>query len=130
MLLYRSSCTHNRPRFTVRLLWSKWCMCFSSRKSKSPHSQNVPVTEKQYIFITGIIMLKKSYSSSHSVSQQKKEDVTYASIVHSTEKRSRSLRAPSDADCEYSVVQAPAAPHRSSAASSSNDCEEDYVLMG
>lgn len=91
-------------------------------------AKNGPVTERQSISITGIIMLKKSYSSSHSVSQQKEEDVTYASVVHSTEKRLRRPREPNDDDCEYSTVQVPV--HRSSAASSTNDCEEDYVLMG
>lgn len=100
-------------------------MCFSSRKSKP--ALRLRVTEKQYMFITGIIMLKKSYSLSHSLSQQKMEDVTYASIVHSADKRSRSLRATGDNDCEYSEVQVPAATNRGSIASSSN--EEDYVLM-
>lgn len=65
-----------------------------------------------------------------SVSQQKGEDVTYASVDLSTDKGFRRPRAPSDSDCEYSTVQLPAAPPRDSAASSANDCEDDYELMG
>ncbi|XP_056898647.1 uncharacterized protein si:ch211-214p13.7 isoform X6 [Takifugu flavidus] len=61
---------------------------------------------------------------------QKEEDVTYASVDHSTDKGSRRPRAPSDSDCEYSTVQVPAALPHASAASAANDGEDDYELMG
>lgn len=108
----------------------KMLFVFQQQEFSSTQPKYVPVAEKQYIFITGIIVLKKSHSWSHSVSPQTEEDVTYASVVHSTEKRSRRPQKPSDDGCEYAMVQVPAAPRRGSAASSTNDCEEDYVLMG
>ncbi|TWW80966.1 uncharacterized protein si:ch211-214p13.7 isoform X3 [Takifugu flavidus] len=69
-------------------------------------------------------------TNNQSVDQQKEEDVTYASVDHSTDKGSRRPRAPSDSDCEYSTVQVPAALPHASAASAANDGEDDYELMG
>lgn len=81
------------------------------------------------VLYSGVLTMKKPDASSHSVSQQK-EDLTYAAIDHSKCKGGTRPRAPSDGDCEYTMVQVSAAPHRGSSASSANDCEDDYVFMG
>ncbi|XP_062259178.1 uncharacterized protein si:ch211-214p13.7 [Platichthys flesus] len=59
------------------------------------------------------------------------EDVTYASIDHSTAKGPRTSRAVSD-DCEYATVQVPARlqPEPECGSSSKEECGDDYVLMG
>ncbi|XP_034431216.1 uncharacterized protein si:ch211-214p13.7 [Hippoglossus hippoglossus] len=60
------------------------------------------------------------------------EDVTYASIDHSTAKGPRTSRAVSDNDCDYATVQVPAAlqPQPECGSSSKDECADDYVLMG
>ncbi|KAM6978342.1 uncharacterized protein LKV04_013736 [Tautogolabrus adspersus] len=60
------------------------------------------------------------------------EDVTYASIDHSTAKSSRQTRASTVDDCDYATVYMPAAlqPQHESEGSIKGDCEDDYVLMG
>ncbi|XP_069389845.1 uncharacterized protein [Paralichthys olivaceus] len=58
------------------------------------------------------------------------EDVTYASIDHSTAKGSRTTRAVSDDDCDYATVQVPAAPEPESESESEPSLRDDYVLMG
>ncbi|GAA6236204.1 uncharacterized protein si:ch211-214p13.7 [Lates japonicus] len=60
------------------------------------------------------------------------EDVTYASIDHSTAKGSRTARAQTDDDCDYATVNVPAAlqPEPDSECSSKDECADDYVLMG
>ncbi|XP_040912923.1 uncharacterized protein si:ch211-214p13.7 [Toxotes jaculatrix] len=60
------------------------------------------------------------------------EDVTYASIDHSTIKGSRTTRALTDDDCDYATVNVPAALQTETASDSSSkdDCADDYVLMG
>ncbi|XP_071332523.1 uncharacterized protein [Trachinotus anak] len=60
------------------------------------------------------------------------EDVTYASIDHSTAKGSRTSRALPDNDCDYATVNVPAAlqPEHESDGSSKEECADDYVLMG
>ncbi|XP_041807456.1 uncharacterized protein si:ch211-214p13.7 [Chelmon rostratus] len=59
-----------------------------------------------------------------------KEDVTYASIDHSTAKKSRRTRATTDDDCDYATVNIPAALQPESETSSKDEREDDYVLMG
>ncbi|XP_075963192.1 uncharacterized protein LOC142966751 [Anarhichas minor] len=60
------------------------------------------------------------------------EDVTYASIDHSTAKGSSRTRATNDDDCDYAIVHVPAArqPERVSECSSKDEGADDYVLMG
>ncbi|XP_040004304.1 uncharacterized protein si:ch211-214p13.7 [Xiphias gladius] len=60
------------------------------------------------------------------------EDVTYASIDHSTAKGSRTTRVLTDNDCDYAIVNAPASlqPETESEHSSKDECADDYVLMG
>ncbi|XP_060909430.1 uncharacterized protein si:ch211-214p13.7 [Labrus mixtus] len=60
------------------------------------------------------------------------EDVTYASIDHSTANPSRTTRAAFVDDCDYATVYVPAAlqPQHESEGSIKGDCEDDYVLMG
>ncbi|XP_035810701.1 uncharacterized protein si:ch211-214p13.7 [Amphiprion ocellaris] len=60
------------------------------------------------------------------------EDVTYASINHSTSKGSRRARINTDDDCDYAIVNVPAAPQPDpeSECSSKEECADDYVLMG
>lgn len=64
------------------------------------------------------------------MSRQPKEDVTYASIDHSTAKGSKRTRATTDDDCDYTTVNVPAALPPESECSSRDECEDDYVLMG
>ncbi|XP_056898615.1 uncharacterized protein si:ch211-214p13.7 isoform X2 [Takifugu flavidus] len=99
------------------------CTSQTKKKDASARTNNQSVDQS-------IITMKTSQSSSRSVLQQKEEDVTYASVDHSTDKGSRRPRAPSDSDCEYSTVQVPAALPHASAASAANDGEDDYELMG
>ncbi|XP_067372980.1 uncharacterized protein si:ch211-214p13.7 [Channa argus] len=56
------------------------------------------------------------------------EDVTYASIDHTTAKGSRESRATTDSDCDYATVNVPATLESES--SSKDECTDDYVLMG
>ncbi|XP_049450972.1 uncharacterized protein si:ch211-214p13.7 isoform X1 [Epinephelus fuscoguttatus] len=61
------------------------------------------------------------------------EDVTYASIDHSTAKGSPRARATTDDDCDYATVNLPAAalqPETVSRCSSTEENTDDYVLMG
>lgn len=64
------------------------------------------------------------------MSWQPEEDVTYASIDHSTAKGSKRTRATTDEDCDYTTVNVPAALQPESECSSRDECEDDYVLMG
>ena len=72
--------------------------------------------------------------TSHSVffiSRQPNEDVTYASIDHSTSKGLGRTRATTDDDCDYAtVVPAALQPEPVSDCSSKDECADDYVLMG
>lgn len=56
----------------------------------------------------------------------------YASIDHMSSNRSRTTRAASEDDCDYTLVKIPAElrPERNSDASSKDECSDDYVLMG
>ncbi|XP_036964535.1 uncharacterized protein si:ch211-214p13.7 [Acanthopagrus latus] len=58
------------------------------------------------------------------------EDVTYASIDHTSVNSSRRPRPTTDDDCDYATVNVPAALQRESECSSKEECEDDYVLMG
>ncbi|KAM6955319.1 uncharacterized protein PEZ65_001941 [Lycodopsis pacificus] len=68
------------------------------------------------------------HSSTHS---KPHEDVTYASIDHSTAKGLHRTRDTDD-DCDYATVHVPAAqqPDRVSECSSKDEGADDYVLMG
>ncbi len=63
------------------------------------------------------------------LSWQPGEDVTYASIDHSSVRRSGRARASADDECDYATVQVPAALQPESEASSKDEREDDYVLM-
>ncbi|XP_042282293.1 uncharacterized protein si:ch211-214p13.7 [Thunnus maccoyii] len=56
------------------------------------------------------------------------EDVTYASIDHSSIQGSRRTRETTDDECDYAIVNIPAEPV--SECSSKEECSDDYVLMG
>lgn len=60
------------------------------------------------------------------------EDVTYASINHTNVQGSRRTKATIDNDCDYAIVNIPAAlqPEAVSECSSKDECTDDYVLMG
>ncbi|KAG7215811.1 hypothetical protein INR49_021934 [Caranx melampygus] len=60
------------------------------------------------------------------------EDVTYASIDHSTAKGFRANTVQPDNDCDYAIVNVPAAlqMEHESDCSSKDECADDYVLMG
>ncbi|XP_074550744.1 uncharacterized protein LOC141808205 [Halichoeres trimaculatus] len=60
------------------------------------------------------------------------EDVTYASIDHSTARGVRRPKASPNDDCDYATVYIPPALQRrpESDSSSKGDCEDDYVPMG
>lgn len=64
------------------------------------------------------------------MSQQPREDVTYASIDHSIVKGSRGATAATDNDCDYAIVTIPAALQPQSQSLSKDECEDDYILMG
>ncbi|XP_073329992.1 uncharacterized protein [Pagrus major] len=59
-----------------------------------------------------------------------KEDVTYASIDHTSVKRSGRPTATTDDDCDYATVNIPAALQPESEGSSKEEIDDDYVLMG
>ncbi|KAM7380375.1 hypothetical protein PAMP_003677 [Pampus punctatissimus] len=59
------------------------------------------------------------------------EDVTYASIDHSSAKGSRRTRTTTDDECDYATVNIPAALQAEPESDGSKDeCSDDYVLMG
>ncbi|KAA8588042.1 hypothetical protein FQN60_001236 [Etheostoma spectabile] len=60
------------------------------------------------------------------------EEVTYASIDHSSARGSSRTRATTDDDCDYATVHVPAGlqPETVSECSSKDECADDYVLMG
>ncbi|CAK6953923.1 uncharacterized protein si:ch211-214p13.7 [Scomber scombrus] len=60
------------------------------------------------------------------------EDVTYASIDHSSAQGSRRVRSTTDNECDYATVYIPAAlqPETVSQCSSKDGGADDYVLMG
>ncbi|XP_037646313.1 uncharacterized protein si:ch211-214p13.7 isoform X2 [Sebastes umbrosus] len=59
------------------------------------------------------------------------EDVTYASIDHSSTKGSSRTKPTTEDDCDYAIVYVPAALQPETVSVSSKDeCADDYVLMG
>ncbi|XP_047457738.1 uncharacterized protein si:ch211-214p13.7 [Mugil cephalus] len=75
---------------------------------------------------------KRKGDSDDKNTDNKADDVMYASINHTTAKVSRRTRATSDDDCDYATVNIPAAdpPAVESECSSKEECADDYVLMG
>ncbi|KAK7153792.1 hypothetical protein R3I94_007222 [Phoxinus phoxinus] len=58
------------------------------------------------------------------------EDVLYASIDHTTINPERPIRDMEDTDCDYAVVKLPEKTTDMAKQKSSEDCSDDYVLMG
>ncbi|KAA0716046.1 hypothetical protein E1301_Tti012870 [Triplophysa tibetana] len=58
------------------------------------------------------------------------EDVLYASIDHNNLKPERQPRELADSDCDYAVVRIPKSLTDTAKQKSSEDCSDDYVLMG
>ncbi|XP_067265780.1 uncharacterized protein si:ch211-214p13.7 [Chanodichthys erythropterus] len=58
------------------------------------------------------------------------EDVLYASIDHTTINPERHIRDLEDNDCDYALVNLPQNTTDISMHKSSEDCSDDYVLMG
>ncbi|KAI7808609.1 hypothetical protein IRJ41_009499 [Triplophysa rosa] len=58
------------------------------------------------------------------------EDVLYASIDHNNLKPERQPREDADSDCDYAVVRIPEMRTDTAKHKSSEDCSDDYVLMG
>ncbi|CAM4605898.1 unnamed protein product [Leuciscus chuanchicus] len=58
------------------------------------------------------------------------EDVLYASIDHTTINPERPNRDLEDTDCDYAVVKLPQKTTDMAKQKSSEDCSDDYVLMG
>ncbi|XP_033181707.1 uncharacterized protein si:ch211-214p13.7 isoform X2 [Anabas testudineus] len=72
--------------------------------------------------------IKKKKKGDSAVDDKKPtEDVMYASIDH-TSKGARPSRETNDDDCDYAIVNVPAALE--SECSSKDECTDDYVLMG
>ncbi|KAG8000598.1 hypothetical protein GBF38_017019, partial [Nibea albiflora] len=66
----------------------------------------------------------------NSITDNKPEDVMYASIDHSNIKGSRTVRTTTEDDCDYTVITLPACQPEPEPATSKDECEDDYVLMG
>ncbi|XP_067299507.1 uncharacterized protein si:ch211-214p13.7 [Pseudorasbora parva] len=58
------------------------------------------------------------------------EDVLYASIDHTTINPERPFRELEDNDCDYAVVKLPQKTTDMGKHTTSEDCSDDYVLMG
>ncbi|XP_051997973.1 uncharacterized protein si:ch211-214p13.7 [Xyrauchen texanus] len=58
------------------------------------------------------------------------EDILYASINHSNVKEEKPLRDFEDNDCDYAVVKIPGALTNPTKHKDTDDCSDDYVLMG
>lgn len=73
---------------------------------------------------------KKTTGKSASDDNKPSDDVMYASIDHSNTKASKP-RAACDDDCDYAIVNVPAAlqPEYESDCSSKEETADDYVLM-
>ncbi|XP_076015237.1 uncharacterized protein LOC143007684 [Genypterus blacodes] len=80
------------------------------------------------------IVRGRQQHSNTNTAKKPTEDVTYASIDHSNTKASVATRAPSEDDCEYSLVKPTCElglhPQSESPSHSKEDCADDYVLMG
>lgn len=73
---------------------------------------------------------KDAPDDKNSTDNKPKEDVTYASIDHSSVRASRRTRVSLNDDCDYATVNIPAALRHESDCSSKEEREDDYVLMG
>lgn len=64
------------------------------------------------------------------LSDPQTEDVLYASIDHTTINPERRIRDLEDNDCDYALVNLPQNTTDITRHKSSEDCSDDYVLMG
>ncbi|KAM3607095.1 uncharacterized protein V6R79_001735 [Siganus canaliculatus] len=92
----------------------------------SGSSSSVPF---QFVLLRTKKKKKGDLSPEDRICKDNKEDVTYASIDHSTAQGFRRTRAAADEECDYATVHVPAALQVSSEQSAKDECESDYVLM-